>query len=72
MVNQLREKLLNQLMADKEKSIINAINKRIGDDWSYEQLKGRCEMHKARNGTEVYMIDGVEIIRFSGLELIQH
>lgn len=56
-------------IVDSKDDLIKAeITKFIGSDWSIEGIKGRAELLLMPDGSEIFKLDGVELIQFMKAE----
>jgi len=56
--------LTRQVVHAKDEILKKAITSRIGEEWTIEQLKGRCYTTKSPNTDEVFYLDGMPLIAF--------
>ncbi len=67
----LAGQMMTELMTEKDNIIREAINRKIGTDWTLEDLKGRCHVTKSPNTYEVFYLDGKAIVKFDDPHLEQ-
>lgn len=60
----LAGQMMTGLIKKKEDIIREAINRKIGTDWTLEDLNGRYCMTKPPNTYEVFYLDGKPIVKF--------
>ena len=56
--------LTRQVVHAKDEILKKAITSRLGEEWTIEQLKGRCYTTKSPNTDEVFYLDGMPLIAF--------
>jgi len=67
----LAGQMMTVLMEKKDNIIREAINRKIGTDWTLEDLKGRCHVTTSPNTYEVFYLDGRAIVKFDEPHLQQ-
>ena len=70
MIDQMISDMAEGVIAQKEEQIKAAIDYMIGEPWSINDIAGRGEMKIYPDKTEVFVFDGVELIRFYPIETI--
>lgn len=65
------EKIGIALARDKDKHIAQSITEYLGHDkWKIKDIAGRGQIKQYPNRTEVFELDGVELIKFSAVEYV--
>ena len=67
----ISDRFSTTLASKKEDVIRFAISKRIGTEWTLEDLKGRCYSQKSPSTNEVFYLDGKPLVEFGDVSIEQ-
>ena len=67
-MNSVASRICKSIVDSKDDLIKAEITKFIGSDWSVEELKGRAELLFMPDCSEIFKLDGVELIQFMKAE----
>jgi hypothetical protein len=64
LAEEARKTLTEGVFSKKDKVIKETISKKIGKNWTYDDIKKRGEFLVLQDGSEKFLFDGVELIQF--------